>query len=90
MMQETQFRLAPPRQVRVAGISLGVLAINPDAADRAALLGVVHPDTGQPRTHRVRPGDEVPVAGRTVLVGDVVPGRNGFVEVTVRWPEDLS
>lgn len=89
-MEETRFRLAPPRQVRVAGISMGVLAIKPDADDPAALLGVFHPDTGKPRTHQVRPGDELPVAGRTLLVGDVVPGRDGYVEVTVRWPEELS
>lgn len=89
-MEETRFRLAPPRQVRVAGLSLGVLAIKPDAVDRAALLGIFDPDAGEPRTHQVRPGDEVPVAGRTVLVGDVVPGRDGYVDVTVRWPEELS
>jgi hypothetical protein len=85
---ETRFRLAPPRQVRVAGLSLGVLAISPD--DPAALLGVFDPDAGQPRTHRVRPSDELPVAGRTVLVADVVPGRDGYVDVTVRWPEELA
>ena len=90
MTEETRFRLAPPRHVRIAGLSLGVLAIKPDTVERAALLGIFHPDAGQPRTHRVRPGDEVPVAGRTVLIGDVVPGRGGYVEVTVRWPEELS
>lgn len=90
MTEETEFRLAPPRQVRIAGISLGVLAIKPDPEDRAALLGIFHPDAGRPRTHQVRPGDEVSVSGRTVLVRDVVPGGDGYVDVTVRWPEDLS
>lgn len=88
MTQETGFRLAPPRHVRVAGIGMGVLAIKPD--EPLALLGVFHPDAAQPRTHRVRPGDALDVAGRSVVVEDVVPGRDGYVAITVRWPEELS
>jgi hypothetical protein len=90
VIQETAFRLAPPRQVRIAGISLGVLAIKPEGDDPAAVLGVFDPDAGRPGPHLVRPGDELVVAGRTILVRDVASGPHGHVDVTVRWPEDPS
>jgi hypothetical protein len=84
-MEETSFRLAPPRQVHVAGISVGVIAINPDPDDRAALVGVFNPEREAPESHRMRAGDEVTVAGRQVRVDDVVPGAGGHVDVVVRW-----
>lgn len=90
MAVEMRVRLAPPRHVRVGGLGLGVLAINPDPSDRAALLGIFDPAVGAPRTHRVRPGDALAAAGGTVLIGDVVPGRKGYVEVTVQLPEAPS
>jgi hypothetical protein len=89
-MEETGFRLAPPRQVRVAGISLGVLAIRPDPDDRVALVGIYNPESAAPESHRMRAGDEVTVAGRLVRVDDVVPGPGGHVDLVVRWSGDVS
>jgi hypothetical protein len=86
--EETGFRLAPPRQVHVAGLALGVVAIKP-IGEPTAVLGIFDPEAGEPRAHTVRPGDEVRVAGRTVLVGDIVAGDGGFVDLTVRWPREL-
>ncbi|HEY4026946.1 MAG TPA: hypothetical protein VGO86_11000 [Candidatus Dormibacteraeota bacterium] len=83
--EETEFRLAPPRQVHVAGISLGVLAIKPDPNDRVALIGVYNPERKAPESHRMRAGDEVTVAGRLVRVDDVVTGPGGHVDLVVRW-----
>jgi hypothetical protein len=90
MTVEMRVRLAPPRHLRVGGLGLGVLAINPDPADPAALLGVFDPAAGTPRTHRVHPGDTIAAGGGTVLIGEVVPGREGYVEVTVQLPEPPS
>jgi hypothetical protein len=42
---ETEFRLAPPRQVRVGGVSIGFLSIRPGAEHRQALVGMCDPDT---------------------------------------------
>ena len=87
-MEETAFRLAPPRQAHVAGISLGVLAISPDVHDRFAVVGVSDRRAAAPRSYRVRAGDEVTVADRVVRVDDVVPGPGGHVDLVVRWPEE--
>jgi len=87
-MGETAFRLAPSRQVHVAGISLGVLAIRPDLDDRVAVVGVSDRHDAAPRSYRMRAGDEVTVAGRVVRVDDVVPGPGGHVDLVVRWPEE--
>lgn len=85
MTEEAELRLAPPRQVHVAGISIGVLAIRPDP-DREALVGVYNPERRAPESHRVRPGDQVQVAGRSLTVTDIVPGAGGHVDLVVRWP----
>lgn len=90
MTEEAELRLSPPRQVHVAGISIGVLAIRPDPGSREAVVGVYNPERQAPESHRVRPGDELRVAGRSLTVTDIVPGADGHVDLVVRWPGATS
>ena len=89
-MPESEFRVAPPRQVGVAGLTLGVIGIKPGEGERLALLGVFDPEKGEPEQHRVRPGDEITVAGRTVRILDVVPGEEAHVDLSVCWAADQT
>lgn len=87
MMPSTEITLAPPRQRRLAGITVGALWIGTDASDPRAGVGVFNPQTGQPETHRVRPGDTVTIAGRTLHVDGITVGDGAQVQLTVSWAE---
>jgi hypothetical protein len=87
-MPEATITLAPPRQIRVAGITVGVLNISPDPKKPEAVVGVYNPELGAPESHRVRAGDQIEVAGRTVRVTGLVSGRGGHVDLTVTWQEE--
>lgn len=89
-MPEAAITLAPPRQRRVAGVTVGILRIGPEEDAPAAVLGVYNPNTGEPEQFTVRAGDEVEVAGRGVRVLEVVPGEQGHVDLLVSWPEDMG
>lgn len=84
-MPSTEVTLSPPRQVRVAGITVGTLWIGSDASDPQAGVGVFNPETKQPVTQRVRTGDTVAVAGRTVHVDGITVGKGAQVRLTVSW-----
>jgi hypothetical protein len=86
-MAEQRVHLVPSRQVRVAGLRVGLVALNPDAAAAQAVIGVYNPDKGQPESHRVRPGDEFVVADRTFVVSGVAPDP-AHVDLVVRWADD--
>lgn len=86
-MPSTEVTLSPPRQIRVAGITVGTLWIGTDADDPQAGVGIFNPETREPETHRVRAGDRVTVAGRTVRVDGITVGDGAQVRLTVSWPE---
>lgn len=86
-MPSAEVTLAPPRQRRLAGITVGTLWIGADASDPQAGVGVFNPETGQPETHLVRPGDRVTVAGRTLQVDSIAVGEGARVQLTVSWTE---
>jgi Family of unknown function (DUF6406) len=79
--------LRPTIQARLGGLNVGLMAIKPDEADPEAVLGIGNPETRQPETHRVRPGDRFEVAGRRFEVTGISPGNRGSVELAVRWTE---
>lgn len=84
-MPSTEVTLSPPRQLRVGGITVGTLWIGTDASDPRAAVGVFNPETRQPETHRVRAGDTLTVAGRTVHVDGITVGDGAEVRLTVSW-----
>jgi hypothetical protein len=86
-MAEQRVHLVPSRQVRVAGLRVGLIALNPDAAAAQAVIGVSNPETGKPESRVVRPGDEFVVADRTFLVAGVAPDP-AHVDLVVRWADD--
>ncbi|MBO0744496.1 MAG: hypothetical protein J2P43_05720 [Candidatus Dormibacteraeota bacterium] len=86
-MPSTEVTLSPPRQARVAGITVGTLWIGSDASDPQAGVGVFNPETKQPEMHRVRAGDTVTVAGRTLQVDGISVGDRAQVRLTVSWTE---
>lgn len=87
-MAEATITLAPPRQIRVAGITVGVLNINPDPDNPEAIVGVYNPELGAPESHRLRSGDQIEVAGRTIRVTGLVSGTKGHVDLTVTWQDE--
>jgi hypothetical protein len=86
-MTEQEVHLVPSRQVRVAGVRVGLIALNPDVAAAQAVIGVYDPEKGQPGSHVVRPGDEFVVADRTFLVRGVATDP-AQVDLLVRWAHD--
>lgn len=86
-MPDATFVLAPPRQLRVAGLSFGVLGVRDSEEGPLARLGVFDPERGEPVSHVVRRGDQLDVAGRSVDVLDVVGGDHPHAQITVHWTD---
>ena len=86
-MPSTDLTLSPPRQLRVAGITVGTLWIGTDTSDPQAGVGVFNPETKQSEIHSVRAGDTVTVAGRTVHVDGIRVGEGAQVRLTVSWTD---
>ena len=86
MATVTKVTVRPSMQLRVAGVSMGLMAVKPDAQDPEAVLGLSNPDKGVPEQHRVRPGDHFEVAGRHFEVIGITPDP-GRVELLVSWEE---
>lgn len=86
-MTSTEITLSPPRQLRVAGITVGTLWIGSDASEPQAGVGVFNPETKQAETHRVRVGDSLTIAGRTVHVDGITVGDGAKVRLTVSWTD---
>lgn len=84
-MPESTFNLGTTMQLHVAGISLGLLGVGAGPDGPTVRLGAYNPDVGAPESHRLRPGDELTVAGRLVRVEEI--GRD-TVRLCVRWTED--
>jgi hypothetical protein len=79
--------LGPTMQARLGGLNVGLMAIKRDESDPEAVLGIGNPETRQPETHRVRPGDHFEVAGRRFEVTGISPGDRGSVELAVSWTD---
>jgi hypothetical protein len=89
-MPESTHTLAGSMQLRVAGISLGILGVLPGPDGPTVRLGAYNPDLGSPEQHFLRVGDEISVAGRAVGVDEIVHGTPSSVRLRVRWTDELA
>lgn len=76
-----EIRLRPNRQLQIAGLTVGIIGIKSDESDPEVMLGVFDPDSQQPRSFRLRPGQSATVAGRTLHVLAVHPEPGGSVTI---------
>ncbi|GHE11734.1 hypothetical protein [Streptomyces alanosinicus] len=79
-----EHRLVHSGRLRLGPVTLGIVAMSPDPADRAARIDVVDRAAGFADVVEVREGEEVATGRHTVRFIEVFPGdRDGYVVVTV-------
>lgn len=76
--------------VRAAGLTVGIMRMNPDPADPAARLAVCDIGSGKRDILEVRAGDHVAFAGRLLTVTGLIVGPPGVgrVELNVTDPPE--
>ncbi len=73
--------------MRLAGLTVGIIALKPDEADPEVILGVFDPELQEPVSRRLRPGESMTVGGRTLRVVAVRPNPNGSVTLAADEPD---
>ncbi|MER6385152.1 hypothetical protein ACWDBD_23910 [Streptomyces sp. NPDC001118] len=86
-----EHRLVHSGRLRLGPVTLGIVAMSPDPADRAARIDILDQAAGFADVVQVREGEEVATGRHTVRFTEVFPGdRDGYVVVTVEETEQTA